>query len=586
MMRLSVFVCILFLCQIAQAQFSTYSFSPTLDSVILLVDVGQFEKSETLLAQVDTTAYKKGSLEHAHYLFISGYHNLFNESKVETLTHFSDAGKIYRTLGKTNFVRLCDAFMVIDVFIKTQFDLAQQRSEQLLREIDSSYAEPRAFLHNILAACHCGHFSDIQLAKPHAEVAIAFFKKSKQYRRLLSNYGVLAACYTADSNLVQSSLYIDSAMYYARLLDNEKQIAFLHIRKSRVLMQQKKYAQALTTLEVAKKYFVNNPTEQGQADWIEQLEAQLYAGQGNYKRAYHAIMDNRLKNLALQQKKRDDKINELLIQYETAQKEHQIAVQNLQLKNQRIIGISLVGFLGALFTFMYWRNRQKYIQQQRKQDLEHQAKLLENTIKTTEEERKRIAQDLHDGIGQQLAGLKMSWQRITDHIPTNTDTERDSEIISRVLQTTADDVRNLSHQLMPAALRKLGLLAAIDDCLATTLPPAGIDYTFDHVGLPDRLPESLEISLFRVIQEITQNIVKHAEASNVEVTLFYNGKAIVVSIVDNGVGFDIKNRSSHGAGLNNIAWRINSLKGKIEIDSTQNEGTTFNIRLPHSIKTP
>ena len=147
------------------------------------------------------------------------------------------------------------------------------------------------------------------------------------------------------------------------------------------------------------------------------------------------------------------------------------------------------------------------------------------------------------------------------------------------MQDSADEVRVISHQMMPKALTELGIIEALGDMLDKSLGKIDIDFEFEHFGIKDRLAEKIEVSLYRICQELVNNIIKHSEAKQVHVQLFKNkGKAILI-VEDNGKGIQ-ENEVSDGHGLLNIKSRLNSLNGEVNYEPSPNSGTTATVRIP------
>ncbi len=206
---------------------------------------------------------------------------------------------------------------------------------------------------------------------------------------------------------------------------------------------------------------------------------------------------------------------------------------------------------------------------------------LKAVFDATEEERKRIAKDLHDGIGQQLSGLKLSWEalrsRIQAHSPEETEVLKK---LSTVLDDSARDVRSISHQMMPRALQERGLLPAISDMLEKSLGLTAIRYKLEHYKVQDvRFDERVEVGVYRVCQELVSNIIKHSGATEVMVQLLFSKKYLILIVEDNGRGFSSENSSS-GIGLMNMTSRINTVNGDITMEPSPESGTVATIRIP------
>ncbi len=281
------------------------------------------------------------------------------------------------------------------------------------------------------------------------------------------------------------------------------------------------------------------------------------------------------------------KISSLEVKYQTAEKEKQITAQDLKLQTQKatiasqrntqLLLVSGLGFLilgGLLF---YNRNKAKQKQELQNAVLKEKERGFATVIKASEDERNRISKDLHDGIGQEMAALKMSINHLKDKETDDAKKEQIDKILKNCARS-ADEIRIISHQMMPRSLMENGLLEAIEYLLQSTFELSDIKYKFEYFDINQRFDERIEISLYRVLQELVNNIVKHANASEVNVLLSKQGNNLVFFVEDNGVG--MQNKSKRGHGVLNIKSRIDMIKGSINYQPTTNSGTTAIITIP------
>ncbi|GAA4833083.1 AAA family ATPase [Algivirga pacifica] len=214
----------------------------------------------------------------------------------------------------------------------------------------------------------------------------------------------------------------------------------------------------------------------------------------------------------------------------------------------------------------------EFIEEQR---IQHIGQINE----TQEAERKRIAQDLHDSIGGMLSSVRMRFKDFSKDITE----ERQQQYLQVVgmLDQTFQEVRRISHNMMPGALIKFGLDSALQDYLEDLQIASELDVSYHVWGNDEenRLPAKMEMNLFRICQEITQNVIKHAKASKLSVQLMYHEESLNIIIEDNGVGFDTS-LEYKGIGIDNIMSRVKFLGGEVTIDSFLQKGTTFLLDIP------
>jgi signal transduction histidine kinase len=278
-------------------------------------------------------------------------------------------------------------------------------------------------------------------------------------------------------------------------------------------------------------------------------------------------------------------IEELNTKFETAEKERLILKQDLELQkneatvkaqqNQLIIvggGLLLLLLSGGFF---FYRNTQRQKIKLEITRSEEQQKGFKAVITATEDERKRIAKDLHDGVVQQLGAINLSLSQVSKGLEP--EKAKEVEQIKTIVSSTADETRTLSHQMMPKTLIELGLIAAMNDVLQS-LKMSNVEVNFENFNLKDRYENSVEIAIYRIFQELTNNIIKHAGATSVEVQLFENSKKLILIVEDNGHG--IKSKSKDGIGLSNIKSRLSTLDGKVDYSSGAESGTVATVVVP------
>ena len=267
------------------------------------------------------------------------------------------------------------------------------------------------------------------------------------------------------------------------------------------------------------------------SQWNYRFLSRCFSALGDTEQAFHFLnQSHQLKDSLLTVEKLSQ-ITEMETKFDTERKEQKIKLQQLELENQRhrnrnqlmmAIGIGTILILGFLTFFMNFRNRQKNKMQ--KAQISYQQQLLSATIETQEKERLRISKDLHDGIGQLLSGLKMAWHQLEKTIKIYLP-EQSKQLgeLSHVLGDAADEVRSISHQMMPKSLLEYGLLAAVEDLLDKTFKNIPIQCDFDQHEMEGRFSQNIELSTYRILQELINNIIKHAQASEVSIQFIKNG---------------------------------------------------------------
>jgi signal transduction histidine kinase len=199
-------------------------------------------------------------------------------------------------------------------------------------------------------------------------------------------------------------------------------------------------------------------------------------------------------------------------------------------------------------------------------------------LNAQEAERARIARELHDDIGQQMAVLAIDLQLISRQGETPATT---AQLATKALDHAEDVtrmVRDLSHRLHPANLRLIGLLPALSS-LQHELATNEVAITLSHDQVPATLPLPLTLCVYRVAQEALHNAIAHGRARQASIRVRGGGDRLLLTIVDDGVGFDVK-AANHGLGLISMAERVEQVGGTLEIDSHPGRGTRIEVAVP------
>lgn len=195
-----------------------------------------------------------------------------------------------------------------------------------------------------------------------------------------------------------------------------------------------------------------------------------------------------------------------------------------------------------------------------------------------EKERFRIARDLHDGLGSLLSSVKAHFSNIENEIKQ---LEKISvfEKAQKMMDNAVEEVRRISQNLMPPILTTQGLPNALRNLVADFGITNNLEISIDIQKMEERLEINKEIVLYRVSQELLNNIRKHSKAKNVEINLYGLDKNVQLIVEDDGIGFD-SSKSSKGIGLISLRSRVELLGGHLELDTAINEGTTVSISIP------
>jgi len=247
-----------------------------------------------------------------------------------------------------------------------------------------------------------------------------------------------------------------------------------------------------------------------------------------------------------------------------------------------VYGIIFTVLLTTGLILFFYSSRRKIIKKEFEKvnlKLTHQKHILQATIATQEEERRRIAQDLHDAISAKLNVISLTTHVLLGHKDLDIQQKEKLSHILHVTTSTLENSRRLAHELLPPILNEFGLKVALEEFLEDVIKSSSlqVSYTIDNLVLEN---SSEELHLFRIVQELMTNSIKHGKPSKIDITLEKEGDdQFELRFIDNGKGFDTKLISKKsGIGLQNIKSRVAILKCDLHIESMPKKGSSFIIK--------
>jgi len=368
----------------------------------------------------------------------------------------------------------------------------------------------------------------------------------------------------------------------------------------------KHYEQSTQYIDSAKKYLsasyeisLKNQIDEVAMDASQDLAlVNQYEGEVDNVAFYRNQADSLARNIYSSDY--DDRVLELRAQYETASAELEAEQQRyIALKQERdkkiviIVSIALV----AIFTiWLYVLNQRRRsikaiaakndeLNKQRIDELLQQQEIasLQGVLEGQEQERKRVAIDLHDRLGGILSMVKLHFSAVEEKLPPDNPEKKKFLTASELLDLAAGEVRNISHNLVSGVLAKFGLLPALKDLTDRINESGEIKLNLIHHNIENALNGEQELQLYRIVQELISNILKHSEADEATIQLIRNKDEQKVNLLveDDGKGFDPTAPSlSGGIGLSNLKARVGKLNGQFHIDSGKGAGTSISIDIP------
>jgi signal transduction histidine kinase len=403
----------------------------------------------------------------------------------------------------------------------------------------------------------------------------------------------MASLLNAQGDHAGAAAYANKGIIFSKALNFESGVAMNLAESGRAYLYLHKYAEAKKVLNEAVEISQrNNLGEELQLalDLVRFAEAATgdFTASAAYDKMYRKLMDSVFNQQAA------NNILELESKYLTAEKQNQIIslqkekeIQGLSLQRKNIFNAILIGgviiiLIISLLGYRNYKQKQK-LQQQRISELETQQQLItaENVLKGEEQERIRLAKDLHDGLGGMLSGIKFSLNTMKGNLVMTPDNAQAFERSIDMLDSSIKEMRRVAHNMMPEALVKFGLDTALKDFCNDINRTGALEISYQSIGLENEIIEqTAAITIYRIVQELINNTMKYAAAKTAIVQVAKSGSQLAITVEDDGVGFDTALlKHSKGMGWSNIQNRVDFLKGKVDVRSEKEKGTSVHIEL-------
>ena len=246
-----------------------------------------------------------------------------------------------------------------------------------------------------------------------------------------------------------------------------------------------------------------------------------------------------------------------------------------------IIGVLLLLLMGVALLLFFFMSRKKIVAKElEKKNLKinHQKAIIESIIVTQEKERQRIAQDLHDDISSKLNVINLNANLLKDGELSVDEYTKVNDNILKVTDKTLESARKIAHNLLPPILEKFGLKEAIEELADSFNNSKKINITYNIKYPKQHLNSKRELHVFRIVQELINNSVRHGKAKNAEINIHIKEQKLVFYYVDNGIGFNVNDAfQKKGIGIRNIESRVALLKGTTVTKSAKNKGFSISI---------
>lgn len=443
---------------------------------------------------------------------------------------------------------------------------------------------------------------EVQRAVNALDEARAVAKRTNNQYALLITSLNLGDANIKLGNFSKLESYFDEALTLAKKIGDQESVVIALRGKGLDNFYKKKIVEA--------EWFVNQSLQLAMADnMIDQIGkaytvlADIAVLKGDFKiNNYYAIKSDSIRNLLLNESIAEN-IQELEAKYESEKKEQQIKdltqeaeIKDLSIRQNRLLNLILIGSLVAILVIVILARRtyqqkkkilerENALNQSRIAELEKEKQLMasEAVIKGQDEERGRLAKDLHDGLGGLLSGVKFSLANMKSTVILDADSALVFERSLDMLDHSISELRRVAHNMMPEVLVKFGLSEALKSYCDRMRESQIFKIDFQSIGMDERLSSNTEIFVYRIVQELLNNTAKHAKATHVLVQLARQNSEVSITVEDNGIGFGNPNvDNAAGIGWTNIRSRVDYLKGKLDVQSSRGQGTSVHITIPVS----
>lgn len=417
------------------------------------------------------------------------------------------------------------------------------------------------------------------------EKALYYAQKTLKYPKDISHvgaYNYIGTYYGRQGNLNESIKCFNKAILIAKDIKIFAVEPKSYFSLGQTYLYYKKYKKAENALLTALK---KSETSDGKAEfmYIHKLLAEVYNKTGEYEKAY-SYLDTytQLYNESINEKSWK-MLRQEEVKFKTLEKDKEILRQQNKLaqKNIWIGSVSASALLLiSLLSSLYRSNRHKQqVQTKQIQILKQEQKIgqLKSLMEGEEKERARIARELHDGIGSKLATLKMNFSAFQYQYKQQLPNNKDLNDILELLNDTCSEVRETAHNLMPVILSHYGLHEALKIYCESINQAHRLYVDLQMHGNFEILNKSFSLSVYRIVQELLQNIIKHAEATHTLVQINEHNNSLTLLVEDNGKGYT-DYLQKKGMGMQNILSRVTIHHGNISIHGEAQKGTVVYIK--------
>lgn len=570
-------------------------FKPLLITAEKQFDNGDYKEASITLKQVDTTTLNKANK--ALYIYLTGRNYEAASKEHRAFSYFLTAKKLFKEVDSLE--RAMNINITIADLISGQDKNTTEYSQYIDEYLSYSIAtkDPKKIIRGYSALAGIKQRQD----KPYE--SLKNYKKSLALLPKINNKSIESSVYNNMAVVYNEGLnQPDSALYYLQkdlmlikeMGNNSYDLYFNYVNQASSYYHLKNYKKAIDFINKADKLEIKEEPIKYK-EMLYSIVQHYYKSDGDYKRAYEYLLLDKKFVDSINFTEQNVAINDVQTKYKTREKELENQVLKGDIQTNRMFLYTTIGLLLAslLIVFLIIKNskrkdkitqQEKFIEQQKfeKTLKDYELSSIDMMLEGQEKERQRIANDLHDNLGSMLATLKLNFEnlKLRKH-DNNQDSNRLYDKTDELIDEAYHKVRRLAHAKNAGVYANESLIPAIKKLANKISIPGKLQIEVVSFGFTDRLENTLEFTIFRSIQELATNIIKHSKATEATIHLTNHISNINIIMEDNGVGMDTgKAAFADGMGLNAIRKKIEQLDGTFTIDSTKGRGTTIIIDLP------
>lgn len=551
-------------------------------SIVILNNQGKFREALQLCLDLLEVLRKGGSKNDLAAAYINTGSEWQYLSDLETAAeYYLQAAKLAEETGNDKFQRVANNNLASVFNSLQQYEKGKQyagKSLLIAQKMNDDYAVASSTINIGTSDFFLKQYEE---SLQHFRQVESLGKKMEDDIIIMDGWLGIADNYKESKAYQQSEMYYRNVMETADRIDAPEYKMYGYMGISDLLLRIKKYALAQPFIEKGILLAQQLGTKIELKD-LYLRATELYEATGNAVAALQWHKKFVTLNDSILNEKNTASINGMEIKYETAKKEQRLALQEATIQQKSTLNYILLAGVAALLliSFLSYRTYQqkRKLQEQKIAELEKEKLLLatQSLLKGQEDERSRLAKDLHDGLGGLLSGVKLQLGAMKGNLILSEEHGRIFNNALSKLDESISEMRRVAHNMMPEALMKLGLQQALQDYCDGLSSSQSFTINGEFHGLEKRLEPSTEVVLYRIVQELLNNAVKHSGASVILAQVMRQDNSLTITVEDNGQGFE-KEALLQGAGLKNIRSRVDYLKGQLDIQTNPGKGTSVHI---------